>query len=319
MTIHWKKILFKTLKITGIVIGSLLVLMFLLPALFPKTITQKIKQVMNQKINGQVNFSSTSLSFFKRFPELTLTLEDFSLKGSAPFDQDTLVAAKDISFAVDLTSLLGSKINISKIYLSNAFINIEVDSAGHPNYNVYKPQPANPNAKTDTASASLGIQLIDIEKSHLVYDDQSIPMLIDARSFNYEGSGDFTKNVFDLQSHLEIASMDFIYDKQDYVSNKTVNADLVTSINTKSLEFSFRKNNMMINKLPVNFVGRFGFLKDGYDMDFRFTSHQSDLGDIFTALPPAYIKWVQDTEVDGTGEIQVGLTGQYIASKNKMP
>jgi AsmA protein len=287
--------------------------------LFPKTITEKIKQVMNQKINGQVNFSSTSLSFFKRFPELTLTLEDFSLKGSAPFQQDTLIAAKDISFAVDLTSLLGSKINISKVYLSNAFINIEVDSAGHPNYNVYRSQPANPNAKTDTSSASLGIQLIDIEKSHLVYDDASIPMLIDARNFNYKGNGDFTKNVFDLQSHLEIASTDFVYNKQEYVSNKTVNADLVTSINTKSLEFAFRKNNMMINKLPVNFVGRFGFLKNGYDMDFQFTSHQSDLSDIFTALPPAYTKWVKNTELNGTGVIHVGLTGQYIASKNKMP
>jgi len=316
---HLKKILFKTLKITGIVIGSLLLLMFLLPVLFPKTITEKIKQVMNQKINGQINFSSTSLSFFKRFPELTLTLENFSLKGSAPFQQDTLIAAKDISFAVDLTSLLGSKINISKVYLSNAFINIEVDSAGHPNYLVYKKQPVNPTAKTDTASASLGIQLIDIEKSHLVYDDQSMPMLIDARNFNYKGKGDFTKNVFDLQSHLEVASTDFVYNKQEYVSNKTVNADLVTSINTRSLEFSFRKNNMMINKLPVNFVGRFGFLKDGYDMDFQLISNQSNLSDIFTALPPGYDKWVSNTEVNGTGEIQVGLTGQYIASKNKMP
>ena len=102
---------------------------------------------MNSNINGQVNFSGTSLSFFKRFPELTLTLEDFSLKGSAPFQQDTLVAAKDISFAVDLTSLLRTKINISKIYLSHAFINIEVDSAGHANYNVYKAQPQNPQAK----------------------------------------------------------------------------------------------------------------------------------------------------------------------------
>ena len=142
MKIHWKKILFKTLKITGITIGSILLLMFLLPVLFPKTITEKIKQVLNSKINGQLNFSGTSLSFFKRFPELTLTLEDFTLKGSAPFQQDTLIAARDISFAVDLTSLMRSKLNISKIYLSKAFINVEVDSAGHGNYSVYKSQPA---------------------------------------------------------------------------------------------------------------------------------------------------------------------------------
>jgi AsmA protein len=319
MTMPFKKILFKTLKISGIAIGSILLLMFLLPLLFPKTITNKIKQLANQSLNGKVEFSGTSLSFFKRFPELTLTLEDFSLKGSAPFQQDTLVSAKDISFALDLTSLLKTKIQISKIYLSDAFINIEVDSSGKANYLVYKAPAQNDKSKTDTASASLGIEQIVIEKSHLVYDDLSIPTLIDARDFNYKGSGDFTKNIFDLSSHLQVGSTDFIYDNQTYVANKVINADLVTSINTKSLAFEFQKNDLKINKLPVQFKGRFAFIKDGYDMDFRFTSHQSDLSDIFTALPPEYVKWVKGTELNGTGVIQVQLTGPYIAATNQKP
>src|ERR1700743_2285169 len=318
MKLPFKKILFKTLKISGIVIGSVLLLMFLLPVLFPTTITNKIKQLANQNINGKVEFTGTSLSFFKRFPELTLTLENFTLKGSAPFQQDTLIAAKDISFAVDLTSLMRTKLNVSKIYLSNAFINIEVDSSGRANYSVYKAAKTD-STKVDTASASLGIEQIIIEKSHLVYDDQSIPTLIDARNFNYKGRGDFTKNVFDLYSHMEVASTDFIYNNQTYVSNKVINADLVTSINTKSLAFQFQKNDLKINKLPVQFKGKFAFIKDGYDMDFRFTSNQSDLSDIFTALPPEYIKWVANTELNGTGSIQVGLTGKYIAAKNIKP
>lgn len=319
MKMPYKNILFKTLKISGIIVGSILLLMFLLPLLFPTTITNKIKQLANQSLNGKVEFSGTSLSFFKRFPELTLTLEDFSLKGSAPFQQDTLVSAKDISFALDLTSLLKTKIQVSKIYLSNAFINIEVDSSGRANYNVYKAPTQTDKSKVDTASASLGIEQIIIEKSHLVYDDLSIPTLIDARDFNYRGSGDFTKNIFDLTSHLEVGSTDFIYDNQTYVSNKVINADLVTSINTKSLAFEFQKNNLKINKLPVQFKGRFAFLKDGYDMDFKFTSTQSDLSDIFTALPPSYAKWVKDTQLDGTGTMQLELTGPYIASKNLKP
>jgi AsmA protein len=319
MKIPVKRILFKTLKISGITLGSILLLMFILPILFPKTITNKIKQLANQSLNGKVSFSGTSLSFFKRFPELTLTLEDFSLKGSAPFQQDTLVAAKDISFALDLSSLLRTKIKISKIYLSDAFINIEVDSAGQSNYNVYKAPAKNPQAKEDTSSASLGIDHIIIEKSHLVYDDASIPMMIDARGFDYTGSGDLTQDVFDLHTHLQVASTDFSYGNRAYVTNKKINADLVTSINTKSLAFAFQKNDLMINQLPVQFKGRFEFLKDGYDMDFKFTSLQSDLGDIFTALPPEYAKWVDNTEVDGTGEIQVGLTGKYIAAKNIKP
>ena len=90
MKMTFKKVLLNTLKITGIVTGTLLLLMFLLPLLFPKTISQKIKQLTQSSLKGELNFSGTSLSFFKHFPELTLTLEDFSLKGSEPFQVDTL-------------------------------------------------------------------------------------------------------------------------------------------------------------------------------------------------------------------------------------
>ncbi|MDB5025196.1 MAG: AsmA family protein [Mucilaginibacter sp.] len=65
--------LFKTLKIRGIAIGSILLLTFILPVLFPRTITNKIKQLAGNSINGKVSFPGTSLSFFKRFPELVLT------------------------------------------------------------------------------------------------------------------------------------------------------------------------------------------------------------------------------------------------------
>ena len=293
--------------------------MFLLPMLFPGAVTQKIKQWAAGSITGQLNFSGTSLSFFKRFPALTLTLHDFSLKGSAPFQNDTLVSAKDISLAIDLTSVFKAKININKIYLDQAYINIQVDSAGHANYAVYKPKDTTKTAVADTSSASLGIEKIIIEKSHLVYNDRSIPVLINARNFNYRGSGDLTKDVFDLYTHTEIGSVDFYYNKQAYVLNKHVNADLVTSINTKSLAFSFQKNDVMINQLPVKFTGKFGFIKDGYDMDFKIVSDQSDLGDIFTALPSEYAKWTDDIDVDGTGNITLDLAGQYIASKNIMP
>lgn len=319
MKIRIKYIVLKTLKISGLTIGSLLLLMFILPYLFPQTITNKIKQWANGSINSQLSFSGTHLSFFKKFPSLTLTLNDFSLQGSAPFQHDTLVAAKEISLAIDISSIFKNKININKIYLSQANINIQVDSAGNANYNVYKAKPANKTAANDTSSASLGIEQILIEKSRVVYNDKSLPMLINARDFNYQGSGDLSKDIFDLHTHTEIGSVDFYYGNQPYVINKRVNADLVTSINTKSLAFIFQKNDLMINSLPVAFKGRFEFLKDGYDMDFKVSSSQSDLSDIFTAMPAAIAKWGETTDVNGTGSIQLSLTGKYIASKNIKP
>ena len=309
----------KTLKISGLVLGSILILMFLLPFLFPQTFTRKINSWANSSINGHISFSATNLSFFKRFPALTLTLNDVVLKGSAPFEQDTLIAAKEISLGIDLSSLLKDKVNINKIYLNQAFINIEVDSSGKANYNVYKSSAQKTKATTDTAGASLGIEQIRIEKSRLVYDDLSIPTQIEARGFDYTGSGDLTKDVFDLHTHTEIQSLDFSYGSQPYIVGKKVNADLVTQINTKSLAFVFQKNNLMINQLPVQFTGRFAFIKDGYDMDFKIDSHQGDLGDIITALPANYQKMVDNTDIDGYGDFQMALTGKYVVKDNLKP
>jgi AsmA protein len=319
MKLPIKRVIFKTLKISSIILGSILLIMLLVPYLFPQTITKKISEWANGNINGHISFSGTSLSFFKRFPALTLTLHDVALKGSAPFEKDTLIAAKEISLGIDLSSVFKDKININKIYLSNALINIQVDSTGKANYNIYKPGQQKAGTAADTSGAALGIDQILVENSKLVYNDESLPMTVNARGFNYSGSGDLSKDVFDLHTHTEIQSLDLYYNKQAYILSKKVNADLVTQINTKSLAFVFQKNDLMINQLPVQFNGKFEFLKDGYDMDFKIDSHQSDLSDIFTALPSEYQKLLEKTEVNGIGNIQIGLTGKYIVKDNIKP
>ena len=319
MSFSVKKILLKAVKITAITIATLLLLLFALPYLFPKTVSDKIKQFARGSITSQLDFSETRLSFFKHFPSLTLTLYDLSLKGSAPFQNDTLVAAKEVSFGIDLSSVFQKKITINKIFLDDAFINIQADTAGHVNYNVYKSTPNQPAKPADTSSASLGINEILIKNSRLVYHDRSIPMVFNARGINYTGSGDLSKDVFDLHTHTEMASVDFVYNNQAYVLSKKLNADLITRVNTKSLAFEFQKNDLLINKLPVQFIGKFAFLKNGYDMDFNVDSKESNLHDIVTALPPEYLKWLEKTDVSGKGDIQLRLAGKYIAADGIMP
>lgn len=313
------RIIFKILKITGIAVASILILMFLLPYLFPGFVSGKIRGWAKSSIRSELNFSSARLSFFRHFPSLTLTLYDFKLKGSAPFEKETLIEANEIALGVDLRSVF-SEVNIDKIFLTNAFINIQSDSAGHANYNVYVSGKKDSSAAVaDSGSASLKIQKIIIEKSKLVYNDRSLPILINARGVDYEGNGDLSKAIFDLHTHMQIESMDLYYNHLAYFVSKKVNADLVTKINTNSLAFFFEKNDLIINRLPVAFTGRFEFLKNGYNMDFRLKSSDSDLHDIFTAMPPDMLDWLSKTEVKGFGDIEATLIGEYIAASNRMP
>ncbi len=320
MKIFFKRPLLKLVKITGISIGSLLLLLYMLPILFPGTIGDKIKSWTNKSIEGEINFSKVRLSFFTHFPSFTLNLYDFTLKGSAPFKTDTLIAADNIAFGINLKSLFfDKKINIDKIFLSEASMNVKVNEKGEANYNIYITDKNKQQAITDSTNTALRLEKISITNSHLIYNDASVDMLIDAKGFNYNGNGDLSEAIFDLHSRAEIDSLDFSFANAPYLKNKKVNADLITKINTNSLSFLFQQNKLLINKLPVQFNGKLDFLKNGYDLDFTASSTNSDLDDFVTALPPQYITWQKNTTIKGITDLLLTLKGKYIASSNTMP
>jgi AsmA protein len=314
-----KKGALRALKIFSISVASILLLLFLLPILFPATVSNKIKTWTNNSITGDLNFSRARLSFFNHFPSLTLTLYDFSLKGAAPFQSDTLVSANEVALGINLSSVFSNSINIDEIYLTKGNIQVLIDTAGHPNYNVYKSSPATASSQPDSGSASMKIARIQLEHCNIIYSDQSLPMYIQATEVNYLGKGDLSKAQFDLYSKINIGSFDLRYDNTQYILSKKLNGELITKINTNSLDFIFEKNDLKINELPVRLNGAFGFLKDGYKMDFRLSSRESELHAIFGALPPAYAKWAEHMNISGTADVNDTLTGQYLAATNTMP
>ena len=96
---------------------------------------------------------------------------------------------------INLKSLIFDKaVTIDKIFLSDAFVNVKVNEKGEANYNVYISD--NKEISKDTTS-STGIRLdkISIKNTHLVYDDKSTKILIDAKGFNYVGKGDLDKSI----------------------------------------------------------------------------------------------------------------------------
>lgn len=314
-----KPFLLKTAKYTGITLVVILTLLFLTPILFADQIKEKIKKTANESLSAELNYSDVSVSFFQHFPSLTLTLTDLQLNGSAPYKNEKFITAKEVSFGIDVISLIfGKSAKIDEIYLSDSFINVKVNSKGEANYNVYKSNTQDSKSE-DSTNTALKLDRIEILNSKIIYDDQSTKVHFDAFGFNYLGKGDLDKAVFDLHSKAKIEKLNIIYDNEPYLMNKKVNADLITQVNMNSLSFFFQQNNLKINQLSVDFKGNFDFLKDGYNMDFVIKSDDSELYDVFTAFPPKYVTWLSKTELKGNTNLLLTLKGKYIASQNIAP
>jgi AsmA protein len=318
-TTNYKTIFIKFLKYTGITLVSVLALMVVVPLLFADKIEEQVKKVANEKLNGELNYSNAKVSFFTHFPSLTLTLTDFSLYGSVPFQKEKLIDSKEVAFGINLSSLVfGESIKVDQIFLANALVNIKVNQNGEANYNVYVSEPETA-PKKEKAETGLKLEEIEITNSQIVYDDQSTKVHIDAFGFNYLGNGDLSQAVFALHSKAKIEKLNIIYENEPYLMNKKVDGDLITKINTNSLSFVFEQNDLFINKLLVDFTGKFDFLKDGYDIDFKIKSNKSNLNDLFTAFPPKYVTWLKDTELKGNIDLLFTLKGKYSASQNIAP
>ncbi len=314
-----KSIAIKTAKGLGIFIASVLLLMFLLPMLFPGTISEQVKKLANKSLAGELNFSKSKLSFFTHFPSLTVSLDDLSLMGSEPFKNDTLLRADQVAFGINLKRLIfDNEVKIDELYVSDARINVMVNEKGEANYNVYIAPEDQPK---DTTAEGTAIKLdrIEFQDCHITYNDRSAKVLVDAHGFNYIGKGALSEDVFDLATDAEIDSVDFIYDNIAYLEKKRVRADLITRINTNSLSFILQKNELRINRLPVEFTGIFTILRDGYNININARSENNRLKDLFTVLPPQYLTWMEKTTINGRSDLNILFKGRYNAAAQQQP
>ncbi|MEI6062367.1 MAG: AsmA family protein [Bacteroidota bacterium] len=267
----------KTVKISIITLSILLVtLLFLVltPFLFKDKFTSIVKNTANKTLLTDVNFSGMDVSFFHHFPNLTISLTDFSLKSSAPFATDTLIKARDISFGVNLRSLFSGPIKINKVYLNKAHIVVQYNLQGRSNFDVFA-SSADTIVKKDTASsetAALQIESIVFTQTDFIYADPSIPLKFELLGIDYKGSSDLQKDILNLRSKVKVNALNVVYDNVAYIKSKPLKGQLTTSINLNSLNMKFEKNDLFIKDFPFGFKGELAFTKDGYSFDVSLLS-----------------------------------------------
>ncbi|WP_456311956.1 hypothetical protein [Pseudomonas shirazensis] len=321
MNFSYKNIAVKILKVLGIAIASILLLLFLIPLLFPGKVASEVKKVANQSLDTKMDFSKSRLSFFTHFPSLTVSLDDLSLTGSAPFSNDTLLKAEQVAFGINLKRLIfDNEVKINKLYVSKALINVMVNQKGQANYNIYKaPDNKKDNPNEPEEGTAIRLERIDLEDCHVKYNDRSAKIMIDAKGFNYVGKGNLSEDIFDLNTDAKIDNIDFYHNQTAYLRSKELRADLITRINTNALSFILQKNELRINKLPLQFSGLFTILRDGYKINIKAASKNSTLKDLFSVMPPEYLTWMEETEISGKSDLLFSFKGNYNVAKNQKP
>lgn len=292
----------KTMKIAGITLGVILLLLLILPFAFQGKLAKLVKEEGNKMLNAQFDFRTLNISLLRNFPSASVSLEDFWLKGTGPFENDTLIQAGKLTAAVNLFSLFGDGgYDISRIIVKDTRVHAIVLEDGRPNWDVMKPSPDAETPEDETAQETFRIKLqkLSVDNLSVVYDDRQGGVFADLSRLEADCSGDFgsDRTVVDLK--METPSLTCRTGGIPLLNKVSLEADMDVDADLAGGKFTLRENMLRLNAIQLNLDGWLAQTKQGMDMDLRLNTNEVGFKELLSLIPAIYAKDFQDLKTDG--------------------
>lgn len=301
----------KFLKITAIVLGVILLLLFLAPFLFEKQIKDLVQDTINKNVNAEVAFEDIDLSIFRNFPDATVAIDRLSVINKAPFAGDTLALSEEVILQMSIRELFKGgekpkKVDVIKI--NNTWLNIKVDSLGNNNYDIAIKQDSPASDTTGSGGFTFDVEHYEINNSRVDYRDEGSKIRLVVEDLNHEGTGDFSAQTSTL-STFSTALVSYEMDGTNYLKRTKVQLDADFEMDLENLKYTFLENEALINQLPLTFDGYVQVNDDNNEIDLRFKTPTSSFKNFLAVMPEEYSKNIEDVETRGDFVVNGFLKG----------
>ena len=307
----------KAFKITGIAIVAIIVLLMVLPMVFKGKIETIVKQEGNKLLNAQFDFDNLDISLLSNFPQASITLEDFWLKGIGDFENDTLLQAGELTAAVNLMSLFGDGgYEISKIIIDDTKAKAIVLEDGRPNWDVMKVDSTATETveETDSTSSPFSIQLkkLNIDNLTLIYDDRQAGMYAEVIDLDASCSGDLGSERTTIKLDSETPSVTFRMGGVPFLSKASIGAEMDIDADLAANKFTLKENTLSLNAIRATIDGWVALTESGMDMDIKLNSNEISFKEILSLIPAIYAKDFDGLKTSGEATLAAYAKGSMV-------
>lgn len=297
------------LKIFAGLIGFILLAAILIPVFFKDDIRKAIDDQLAANLNANVYYDvdGFSLSLIRSFPNLSVRMSDFGIVGKGVFERDTLTSVNSFELTLDVMSLFGD-IVVNKVQLDQPRIFVLVLEDGTANYDITVPSEEVeevPEDEEESAPMKISIDRWEINEGQLIYYDQSLPFYVLLKGLNHSGSGNFAEEVFDMVTETRIAALSLGYDGTEYMTDKSVSADVTMAMDLANMKFTFAENRVAVNDFAFGFDGYVSMPGDDIEMDINFKGSEIDMKSVLSLIPGAYEEYLDGIKASG----EIGFDG----------
>lgn len=301
----------KGLKITAITVGSILVLMLLLPFAVQGKMEKIIKTEGNKMLNAQFDFEKLGISLFRNFPKASVTLNNFWLKGTGEFEKDTLVRAGEVTVALNLFSLFGnSGYDISKITLEDTKLHAIVLPNGKVNWDVMKPDSAATEAAAaEEAPFKMKLQELTASNLTIIYDDRQAGMLAQIDSLEATCSGDLGSDRTLLKVEAKTPGLSFKMGNIPFLSRAVVTTRMDLDADLLNSRYTFKESEFSLNAIKAGIDGWVAMKDPAMEMDLKLKTSEVGFKEILSLIPAIYAKDFESIKTNGKATLSAFAKG----------
>lgn len=317
----------KTLKISGITLGTVLLVLLVAIAFVinfivtPKKLTPVVLDAANQTLNAHLDMESVELTFFSTFPQFGLKVKNGSLVSKALNDSswcktDSLLSFKECVLTVNpIAYLTENRIVVHNLSLEEVAVYAYRNKTGKANWEVTR-------ASADTAStdfnSEIDIRNIELKHANLVFDDRNTDIYSRIDDANLKLRLSLTKGISTLG--LKFDNKNILFWQQGELLVNKIATSLRTDImvDRQTAVWKLKDTELDVNgiRLDVNGAFRRDTVAKTIGMDLEYGLHAPSMETVLRMIPKSYVK---DSKVSAKDEVTVSGRVRGVYGDKKLP
>ncbi len=275
----------------------------LLSYLYGDRLVDQFLEEANKKIATPIQTQNIEVSWWEKFPQISIALREVVIDGSLPGSKDTLGVAKNIYFTFNAWDILRQNWEVSQIHMEEGKLFMVYSQLGDNNYTIVK-------RDSNSSGGNMGFNLdkIVLEDIAFTYLDLRRDQQYDLRIENVESSLQSQQRIYDIQLKGTIVTDSFRIRDRIYLKNKSLEVDSDLEYQDNSKLWSFENTLITLNESLFEIQGWYQNA-DTSTTDLTVVSRDTDIQTVLSLLPPEIARTYKDYRSKGEVYFRTQLQG----------
>jgi uncharacterized protein involved in outer membrane biogenesis len=293
-----------------------LVLLAVVPLLFRDRIEERVKAEVNRRVTARVGWRSAGLSFFRHFPNLSLTLDDLTAVGIDRFQGDTLAAVRHLRVILDVASVLrnvvsGGPVVVRAVELDEPRLALVTLEDGTANWDIVKKPPTAPRQPEAARPVAVSLRHLEISDATIAFDDRRSKLRALLIGYDQSLSGDLSRSRVVIRTRAGADTATVVFAGIPYLNRVTLGltADVQADLARKA--FTLENTELRLNDLTLRLAGSARSVGKRLALDLTLGAPGTSFRSLLSLVPAIYAHDFDKVQTSGTIALDGRVQGEY--------